>query len=592
MGNPVEEIKERLNIIEVIQEYVPLKKLGNSYKARCPFHNEKTPSFTASEEKQFFHCFGCSKGGDVFTFVQEIEGVEFVEALRMLAKKANVELTPVNREEHNERTRLLDCLDQAARFYQTVFASSEGERGRAYVAGRGLDAETIATFQVGYSPDAWDRLLQHLRAAGFTDTEMERAGLILRSAKTGGYYDRFRSRVMFPIYNTHGNVIGFGGRTLKSDEKEAKYINSPQTELYNKSAVLYGLHVAKKFIQKMDVAVVVEGYMDVATAHQAKFRNVIAASGTALTHDQIRLLKRLTQNVILSFDSDSAGLNAAWRGMQVAITEGMNIKVLVLPSGKDPDELIRKDPQAFRQAAIDAKPFMEYAFDVVLNPLDLSNVAHKKKAAKELLPMIALFPSPIEKTYYIQQLAKLLGVTAEILQQTIATMKKPGQTTKPANTVAVTAKTGQKKTRAESLSDRLIALLAVYPQDFGIVVDRMKDDLLAGDTPRRLYKLFEQSYNQSGHLSIAEVQFPDSELQSHWHASQLTGEELYSDKTKEQKQHELLTLLESLDRYRIQQRLHRVQQQLTMAERQLDTNAIEQLTREFHELTAILRTLG
>jgi DNA primase len=385
MANPVEEIKERLSIIDVIQEYVPLKKLGNSYKARCPFHNEKTPSFTASEEKQFFHCFGCGKGGDIFTFVQEIEGVEFVEALRMLAKKANIELTPINKQEQNERTRLLDCVDEAASFYQSTFNSPAGERARTYIAGRGLDAETIATFQVGYSPDAWDGVLQHLKKKGFTEKEMERAGLILRSPKTGGYYDRFRNRVMFPIYNTHGNVIGFGGRTLESDAKEAKYINSPQTELYNKSAVIYGLHAAKKFIQKMDAAVIVEGYMDVITAHQAKFRNVVAASGTALTPDQIRLLKRVTQNVILSFDADTAGLSAAWRGMQIAIQEGMNIKVLVLPSGKDPDELIRKDPHAFRDAAVAAKPFMDYAFDVVLKPLDLSNVQHKKKAAKEFL---------------------------------------------------------------------------------------------------------------------------------------------------------------------------------------------------------------
>jgi DNA primase len=596
MANPVEEIKERLNIVEVIQEYVPLKKLGNSYKARCPFHNEKSPSFTVSEEKQFYHCFGCSKGGDVFTFIQEIEGVEFVEALRMLAKKANIELTPVNRKEQNDRTRLLDCLEQAAKFYQEVFASAEGEKARTYIDGRGLDAETIATFQIGYSPEAWDRLLQHLKKHGFTEKEMERAGLILRSAKTGGYYDRFRGRVMFPIYNSHGNVIGFGGRTLDPNPTEAKYINSPQTDLYNKSAALYGLHASKKFIQKMDAAVVVEGYMDVATAYQAKFRNVIAASGTALTHEQIRLLKRLTQNVILSFDSDNAGLSAAWRGMQVAIQEGMNIKVLVLPSGKDPDELIRKDPQAFRDAAINAKPFMDYAFDIVLNPLDLSNVQHKKKAAQELLPMIALFPSAIEKTHYIQQLAKLLDVSEAVLNQTLANAKQRQNTTRqtPVNAPRPVQKPQQKAklNKGESLSERLIALLAFYPKDFAVVADRMVDGLLVGEPAVSLYKVLENTYNQSGHLSTAEVQFPDAELQSQWHASQISGEELYSEKTEEQKQQELLTLLDNLERYRIQQRLHRVQQQLTMAERQHDTDAIEQLTGEFHELTESLRTLG
>jgi DNA primase len=487
-------------------------------------------------------------------------------------------------------------LEQAAKFYQEVFASAEGEKARMYIDGRGLDAETIATFQIGYSPEAWDRLLQHLKKHGFTEKEMERAGLILRSAKTGGYYDRFRGRVMFPIYNSHGNVIGFGGRTLDPNPTEAKYINSPQTDLYNKSAALYGLHASKKFIQKMDAAVVVEGYMDVATAYQAKFRNVIAASGTALTHEQIRLLKRLTQNVILSFDSDNAGLSAAWRGMQVAIQEGMNIKVLVLPSGKDPDELIRKDPQAFRDAAINAKPFMDYAFDIVLNPLDLSNVQHKKKAAQELLPMIALFPSAIEKTHYIQQLAKLLDVSEAVLNQTLANAKQRQNTTRqtPVNAPRPVQKPQQKAklNKGESLSERLIALLAFYPKDFAVVADRMVDGLLVGEPAVSLYKVLENTYNQSGHLSTAEVQFPDAELQSQWHASQISGEELYSEKTEEQKQQELLTLLDNLERYRIQQRLHRVQQQLTMAERQHDTDAIEQLTGEFHELTESLRTLG
>ena len=594
---PVEEIKERLNIVNVVQEYVPLKKTGANHKGRCPFHNEKTPSFTVSESKQFFHCFGCAKGGDLFTFIQEIESVEFAEALRMLAKKAGVELKKVDPKERNEKSRMLDCLQLAAQFFHTAYKESkEGERARTYLYNRGVTSETITTFQIGYSAHSWDALMNFLRKKGFKIKEIEKAGLIIPSEKTGGYYDRFRGRLMFPIQNAYGNVIGFGARTLDSEQKEAKYINSPQSAVYNKSEALYGLDLAKQFIKKMDATVVMEGYMDVVTAHQAKFRNVVASSGTALTEGQIRLLKRFSKNLLLAFDADSAGLSAAWRGMQVAIQQGMNIKVIALPEGEDPDALIRKDPEHFRKLAIDAKPFMEYAFSAVMETLDLSTVQDKKKAAQKLLPMIALFPDKIEQTHYAQQLAKKLDVEVAILLDKVSEMnntdgdsritkkgekKKEKQVTIP-----------EKKSYGEQQTERLLILIIKDPQDFSVVQQKLKREALHGENFKALYKFLENTYNHSGTIESEQLEFHNEQLRRMWTELSLIAEELYHEITPQQRQQELLALLESLERHRIKERMIELQKKLAIAEKNHDASTIETLSAEFSQLTYDLKKLA
>lgn len=591
MSTPVEEIKERLNIVDVVQEYVSLKRAGANHKGQCPFHNEKTPSFTVSEGKQFFHCFGCGKGGDVFTFIELVEGMEFAEALRVLARKANVELRPTNPREHNERTRLLDALKLASEFFHVALKESkEGQVARDYLERRGVNQDTVEHFGIGYSGDSWDALLNFLKKKGYKEKEIEKAGLIVPSQKTGGWYDRFRGRLMFPIYNAHGNVIGFGGRTLDPEQKEAKYINSPQTAVYNKSAVLYGLHSAKQFIQKMDATVIVEGYMDVVTAYQATFRNVVAASGTALTHDQIRLLKRYSNNVILAFDADAAGLSAAWKGMQVAVQEGMNIKVLVLPTGKDPDDLIREDPAAFRQRAVEAKPFMEHAFDTVLQPLDLTNVLHKKKAAAELLPMIAMFPDRIEQTHYIKKLATALGVDHSVLEEKL--QRKPAtpapkkeQSPPPTNSERVI-------TRGEQITDQLMALILTVPEEFPTVAEKLHEESLESEKARTLYKKCIELYNRSGSLQPHELKFEHAALDATTKEYQLIGEELFGELSAKERQRELLTLITSAERYRVKQRLQRVEKQLAAAEQTNDTETIMQLSEEFRALTETLRQLG
>lgn len=597
---PVEEIKERLNIIDVIQEYVPLKNMGSNHKGLCPFHNEKSPSFTASEHKQFFHCFGCGKGGDIFTFVQEFEGVEFPEALRMLAAKANVELKAHNPKESNEKTRLLDCLALAAEFFHAaLLKSEEGKVARDYIAKRGLSDEVVKQFKLGYSADSWDTLMNFLKKKGYSEKEIEKAGLIVPSTKgRAGFYDRFRGRLMFPIENAHGNVIGFTARTLKADEAGAKYINTPQTAVYNKSQAIYGLSHSRKHIKNVNAIVIVEGNVDVITAHQFKFRNVIATSGTALTIEQVRLLKRYSPNIILAFDADSAGIKAAWKGMKIAIQQGMNIKVMRLPEGKDPDDLIREDAQQFRKLGAEAKLFMDYAFDAVLNERDLGNVQHKKQAAAELLPMIALVPDSIEQSHYLDQLGQRLQVDADLLRQRIqesernnrVANRQSDQNQQPEQQPA--QQTPQQVGKLEQLGERVCAVLTVQPAEFQTAIEHVNSGMFPEGEVQTLYKMFETSYNHHGIFDIALVEQENQTNAGGLQKAQMIGEELYSDYTTQAIQMELLSLLSQIEREHIQTRLKAVEHQLSEAERIEDEEAIRRLSEEVRHLTQSLNNVS
>lgn len=589
-----EEIKERLNIVDVIQDYIPLQKAGTQYKARCPFHNEKTPSFSVSEQKQFFHCFGCGKSGDVFSFVQQMEHVEFVEALRLLAKKAGVELKTVSLRDTTQKSRVMDCLAEAQEYYVAQLWKPQHASILAYVRSRKLNDETIRTFSLGYSDESWDGVIVHLRSRGFTDTEIEEAGIAVRSQKTGQYFDRFRGRLLFPIHNSYGNVIGFGGRIMKEDVQAAKYINSPQTALYNKSAVVYGLDVAKSFIVKMDAVMLVEGYMDVIGCYQAKFRNVVAVSGTALTLDHVRTIKRFTRNVILAFDGDKAGLSAAWRSMQIAIQHGVNVKVLALPQGMDPDELALTEPERLRALAVEAKPFMEYAFDTVLSPLDLTRVDQKKKAVHELVPMLALFPDPVERTHYVQKLAEAVHVPVQVIQDQLAIALRPQQPRTVAQAERKTTLQAQptiqrKKNRVEQLQERLLALIL---QDYGVIKEEAFDpELILTEPAKTLYKEIENQYNREGTLSLEGIQ-TSPELRIILQAAAMIGEDLYGRMTPVQRADEYLNIVHALSREVVKSRIDQLSRAIAVAERNGDDVELAQHVEKLREYTEFLKRLS
>ena len=431
----IDEVKDRLDIVEFISSYIPLQKAGRNHKALCPFHSEKTPSFVVFPDSQHWHCFGaCGEGGDVFTFAMKHEGWDFRTALEELARRAGVELrprTPAQVQAEEEAERLQGLLDVAARYYNHLLRHApEAEAARAYVARRGLSDETVERFLVGYSLPGWDGARAYLTERGYTVEELVRAGLLVRREDSGSTYDRFRDRLMISIRDAKGRVIGFGARTL-DPEGVPKYLNSPQTPLFDKSRTLYGLDLARQAIHREDRVVIVEGYMDVMQAHQAGFANVVAQMGTALTEPQLRQLQRYTKRLVLALDPDTAGIQATLRGVQVARETleqqwepifdprglvghetrlGAEIRVLQLPRGQDPDDLIRKDAERWTTLVEAAVPVVDFYLQMLMEELDLDDTKAKSRVVDTLLPVLRAVANPIEREDYVQKIARALRV--------------------------------------------------------------------------------------------------------------------------------------------------------------------------------------
>lgn len=504
MDSQVEEIKSRLDIVEIVREYIPnLKQVGGNWKALCPFHNEKTPSFMVSRDKQIWHCFGCSEGGDVFSFVMKIENLEFPEALKILAKKAGVVLKYQDPGITNQKTKLLDILEAATKFYHNLLLNSsapEAASAREYLfKKRRLKEETVEDFLLGFAPNLWDELLKFLLKRGFKEEEIFLAGLTVKKEKGVGFYDRFRARIMFPIRDVHGHVIGFTGRLLPEAEKKenvgGKYVNTPQTLVYNKSHVIYGLDKAKQAIRRENLSVLVEGNMDVIASHQAGITNVVASSGTALTAEQVKLLKRYSENLAIAFDADSAGEAASKRGIDVALEQGMTVKVIVLDPkiGKDPDDYIKKDLQKWTEAICGAKLFMDYYFQHVLGKLDLNKIELKKEAARILLKEISKLQNKIEQSHYLQKLGEILNVPEQILRESM-------QVIKPSAKQLVSQKIENKnenlsKDRNFLLSERLLSLAIKYPENLSFIISHVAPEIIKDVSMQKLYKNLILYYN-------------------------------------------------------------------------------------------------
>jgi len=433
MANSVDEIKSRLDIVEVVKEYVQLKQVGPNWKGLSPFTNEKTPSFYVSQDKQLWHCFSSNQGGDMFTFVERMENVDFFEALKILARKANVELENYNPGESNKRNRLLEMQELAAKQWQKNLFSDNGQKARDYIKSRGLTKETVVEWKIGYAPDAWNDVLNNLKNKQFTEEEIIASGLVTKNEK-GRIYDRFRERVMFPIADHNGQIVGFTGRLLGNKDgggtpavalaKAGKYVNSPQTDLYDKSSVVFGLYYAKQAIKDNDLAVLVEGQMDVLSSYQAGVKNVVASSGTALTEKQLDLVARYTKNIAVAYDQDSAGIKALERSIDLALSKGFNVSVVLLPSGEDPDSLIKLDASKWEEAVQARMGYIDYFFAKIKTTLDLEKISDKKQAAKIVLPVLARLPDRVEQDVYIQRLGKLLSVSSDALRQSLPNIDK------------------------------------------------------------------------------------------------------------------------------------------------------------------------
>lgn len=405
---------------DVIAGYIPIKKAGASFKALCPFHNEKTPSLNISPAKQIWHCFGCHEGGDIFGFVMKYENLDFKDALKILADKAGVKLPsfrPENKPQQDEKELLLRINDFAARFYHKILIKDQkGAGALEYLKNRGLTEGTIKQWQIGFAPDDFHSLEKALLTKKVDLNNAIKAGVISKNER-GHMYDRFRGRITFPIFDYFGNTVGFSARILIDDGKsalnhsaasgtgQAKYVNSPETIIYSKSKILFGLNFAKNSIRKSDEAVIVEGQMDAISAHQAGFENVVASSGTALTSEQLILLGRLTKNLKFCFDGDAAGQTASRRAGELALKQGFRLKVIILEKAKDPDELIKKSPGLWEKAVAEAVWFLDWQMDYAQNQFSADPVQQKHFLSEQVIPLLGAVADPLEQDHYVRKLA-------------------------------------------------------------------------------------------------------------------------------------------------------------------------------------------
>jgi len=480
----IQQIKDRLDIIDVVSGYLKLEKTGINFRAPCPFHGEKKPSFFVSPTRQMFKCFGCGVSGSMFDFIMQIEGIEFVDSLRILARRAGVELKGYNPELQTKRQRLYSLCELACAFFEKQLnSSSTGKLVENYLYKRKILPETIKQWRIGYAPDSWRTLSDFLVSRGYQREEIVEAGLAVKSDKSQTPYDRFRGRIMFPVFDLNSQVIGFGGRVfdenpnkkLSEEQTMAKYLNIPNTPLYDKSQILYGLNFAKVDIRKSDGAIITEGYMDVITSHQAGFTSTVASSGTALTEQQLRVLKRYTNNLFTAFDMDSAGGLATFRGIDMALRQDFNVKVIAMEKDKDPADVISQNATKWQKAIEESKEIMAFYFDSTLDKFDKQTPQGKKDIANVLLPQIKKIPNYIVKNHWVQKLSNILNVSEQSISQELGNIK---ETTKkniynvrtpaaqPINVLEI-----KDKTRRNLLVEKMISSLLQHKESKEIIND-------------------------------------------------------------------------------------------------------------------------
>lgn len=603
----IEEIKARLDIVDIVSETVELRRSGKNYSGFCPFHhNTRTPAFAVFPDSGTWRCFGeCNEGGDIFSFVMKREGWDFPTALRELAARAGVELkprTPQEVEQAEEHDRLRELLENAVTFYRHhLLNTAEGRRALVYLHDRGLNDETIEAFGLGYAPDTWDAALNHFLERGYSAEELLAVGLV-SERESGGYYDRFRGRVMLPIRDERGRMCGFGARTL-DPEGVPKYLNSPQTVLFDKGRILFGLDRARRAIRSADQVVIVEGYMGVLAPHQAGFANVVATMGTALTEDHLRLLKRFTRRIVLAMDSDAAGMKATLRGLEVARqtldreeevrfdARGLlrhearlnaDIRVSTLPPGMDPDDVIRRDPAEWERIVASARPVVVHVMETLAAERDLDDPKVKSEIAAQVLPLIRDLPDAIERDTYRQRLARLLKVDERALMEWRApTRRRRARVERPSSVEAqpvldLRARLLQKEARVLGLLIREPDL--IYHIDRGLQQDALpplqRADFLHGDH-QMVFDLVQRSLQQD---ETEPVQYVLNRLPESMHSTvdemlQQTGE-MAGERLEKRLQDALLAVI-FLRKQNINRQLEHVRFLQQSAHEQGDVRAIE-----------------
>lgn len=606
MPGQIDDIKSRLDIVELVQSYIRLQKAGANYKALCPFHAEKTPSFNVSPTRQIWHCFGgCSEGGDIFKFVMKIEGLEFRDALELLAKRAGVQLRREDPKLRSERTRLYQLVEEAAKIFESVLHSSKTPERiaapLAYLKKRGLREDTIQTFRLGYAPDSWDYLTRALQQKGYRLEEIERAGLAVKSEQ-GSHYDRFRNRITFPIQDAVGRIVGFSGRILdsyqllatsrqpeagsrKPEAAVAKYINTPQTLIYDKSRILYGFDKAKEAIRKENAVVLVEGQMDVVMSHQAGVKNAVAVSGTALTADQLKILKRLAGTIISSFDRDQAGEMATKRSLDLAAAFEFERKVAILPAGlKDPAEAAAKDPAIWQHAVAGAKPIVQFFLETALERHDRANAAGKRAIAAAVLPEMKILSSEVEKAHWIQELSKAIGIDEPALWHEMAKTKPAaadvfGPTPEPAGAEPMR----DRRTQLESL---LLGTLILHPEERA-KLEAMPRYVFRNDEHLKILALIESALTENVREHEALLAAIPEEFRETCNALAFQAEVLLERiESATERAREIVVFVRELEREWAREKLRALAGEIAAAEAGGDQGALQNLLQQFHEISA------
>ena len=494
--NHLEEIRLRINIEDLVGGYVQLKKAGRNLRGLCPFHSEKTPSFMVSPEKGIAYCFGCNQGGDIFKFTQLIENVNFNEAVKILAQKANVTLPRQLPQIQNKRLKSIEINKWAVKFYEEQL--EKNEKQKEYFLKRGLTQETIKKFRLGYAPDSFDQLKNFLLKKGFEEKELLDAAVMnQRSIADQRMYDRFRNRFIFPIFDHQDNPVGFSGRII--GEGEPKYLNSPETLAYNKSLVLYGLNWAKESIKEEDLAIFMEGYTDVISAHQHGTKNTIATCGTAITPQQLKLIQRYSKNIAFAFDQDAAGMDATFRAIELAQMADLNIQIILIPEGKDPDDCIRSNPKSWETAVKNPISVMDFYFAHAFKQFNKDNLEGKKQILNFILPLIKLYKSEVEQSVYLNRLALELKTDVKLIWNDLKKIQtKTFQSTK-------TSETAEPEKKVFSREEFLLGFIFSYPEMYEEVVNNLIDNIPLDPETEKFYNALKKVYTLKSSIDVSSV---------------------------------------------------------------------------------------
>jgi len=579
LNSPIDEIKNRLNIVEVIQSYIKLQKAGANFKALCPFHSEKIPSLFVSSARQIWHCFGCQKGGSIFNFVMEIEGVEFGDALRILAQKAGVELKRQDPKIRTERQKLYEICDLSCRFFEKQLEENKtGKLVKQYLLQRELKEDSLKKWRLGYAPDSWQGLSDFLIDKGYQKEEVVRAGLAIKKENRDGNlrdtYDRFRGRIMFPIFDLNSQVIGFGGRILEGKEAqdEAKYMNTPSTLLYDKSQVLYGLDKARVEIRKKNFCILVEGYIDVILSHQVGFENTVATSGTALTSSQLQILKRYSENLLTAFDMDVAGNMATRRGIDLAQARGFAIKVITMQEDSDPADIISKDQKVWERLVSEAKSILDFYFETAFVKFDKKSPEGKKEISKILLPIIKIVPNKIEQSHWISKLAKNLEVKEEVISEELK--KTSSQGYPEILETRESLKESKKKSRQEMLEEKILTLALKSPLTLRFIEENQLE-LFTKQTKEILVSLKENpDFDFERNISSESLEL----LSYIFLKADFETEEIDAER-------EIQICLQEIQGLCIKTKLDEISQEIKKAEEEENLEKVNLLMREFNQLS-------